>query len=296
MNAELLHDALNLLPGDLIAPVDALRAAPRKPKNAWLRYAALAACAALVLWCGMLASRMFSAGSTMESAAQMEADLEYSHISGSGNMGGAPAADGTANYEKAPTDCDCAAEAIEESAPLAPEKITIDPPATGGPSGPDKYYVGGSAGYAVTFGHKEGVEYPQVTVIRSRQELDNHYDAYRDYYDMDSLEDGCTHWTESFFAEHDLLLILVMENDGYDCPQVGYLNEQEDGSWELTFPGTWEVGEGIDAETPWHIYVEIKKGLIAENDTITLKFEPNAVPEESYVEASTIPLEPTGGK
>lgn len=292
MNAELLHDALNLLPGDLIAPVDALRAAPRKPKNAWLRYAALAACAALVLWCGMLASRMFSAGSTMESAAQMEALMGHSHVNGSGNADGAPAED---NYEKAPTECDCAPEVVEESIPASTE-IADEPSATGYPSGPEKYYVGGSAGYAVTFGHKEGVEYPQVTVIRSRQELDNYYDAYRDYYDMDSLEDGCTHWTESFFAEHDLLLILVMENDGYDCPQVGYLNEQEDGSWELTFPGTWEVGEGIDAETPWHIYVEIKKGLIAENDTTTLKFEPNAVPEESYVEASTIPLEPTGGK
>lgn len=267
---------------------------PRKPKNAWLRYAALAACFALVLWCGMLAS-VFSADSSAESAPQMEADTEYSHISGSGSTNGAPAKD---NYEKAPTDCDCAPEAVEDGAPLAPtgENVTDEPSATGYPSGPEKYYVGGSAGYAVTFGHKEGVEYPQVTVIRSRQELDNYYDAYRDYYDMDSLEDGCTHWTENFFAEHDLLLILVMENDGYDCPQVGYLNRQEGGRWELTFPGTWEVGEGIDAETPWHIYVEIKKGLIAEDDTITLKFEPNAVPEESYVEASTIPLEPTGGK
>lgn len=264
MNAEILHDALNLLPGDLITATDKLRSAPRKQPVRWMRYVSMAACIALILYGGMLfASGFVGVGGSTEAAPESPAAMaipENSKIEQSANdtIVSADKATGAEAEEAAP-ECDCRG----------------DEPAEAAPAGTGLYsrYVGGNAGYSVTFGHKEGVEYPQVTVIRSRQELEAYYDTYRNDYDMDSLEDGCTHWTESFFAEHDLLLILTMENDGYSCPQAGYLNEREDDSWELTFPGTWEVGEGIDAETPWHIYVEIEKDLIAPEDTILLVFE-----------------------
>lgn len=54
MTAEKLHDAITLLPADLIAQVDLKRSASRPPLR-WQRYAAMAACFGLIcfsgLWC-----------------------------------------------------------------------------------------------------------------------------------------------------------------------------------------------------------------------------------------------------
>lgn len=53
MTGEQFHDALTLLPEDLIARADAVRS--RKPKIIhWQRYASLAACCALLVLCGAL--------------------------------------------------------------------------------------------------------------------------------------------------------------------------------------------------------------------------------------------------
>lgn len=49
MTSEKLHDALNLLPADLVAGTDALRTKPKKPQVHWQRWAAMAACLAVVL-------------------------------------------------------------------------------------------------------------------------------------------------------------------------------------------------------------------------------------------------------
>ncbi len=53
MTGEQFHDALTLLPEDLIARADAVRS--RKPKTLhWRRYVSLAACCALLVLCGVL--------------------------------------------------------------------------------------------------------------------------------------------------------------------------------------------------------------------------------------------------
>lgn len=49
MTSEKLHDALNLLPADLVAETDALRTQAKKPQVHWQRWAAMAACLAVVL-------------------------------------------------------------------------------------------------------------------------------------------------------------------------------------------------------------------------------------------------------
>ena len=56
MTSEKLHDALSLLPADLVAETDALRTQAKKPQVHWQRWAAMAACLAVVL----LAGTMFS--------------------------------------------------------------------------------------------------------------------------------------------------------------------------------------------------------------------------------------------
>ena len=51
MTAENLHDALNLLPSDLLTATDKLRRAPRTKTVPWIRVVSLAACVAVVI-CG----------------------------------------------------------------------------------------------------------------------------------------------------------------------------------------------------------------------------------------------------
>ena len=54
MTSEKLHDALNLLPADLVAETDALRTQAKKPQVHWQRWAAMAAQRCQCTW-GFLA-------------------------------------------------------------------------------------------------------------------------------------------------------------------------------------------------------------------------------------------------
>jgi len=68
MTAEQFHDAISLLPGDLITEADRRRTARKSPVR-WQRYAAMAACLALVV-CGSLWCFSFlGMGGTKEAAA-----------------------------------------------------------------------------------------------------------------------------------------------------------------------------------------------------------------------------------
>ena len=70
MTSEKLHDALSLLPADLVAETDALRTKPKKHQVHWQRWAAMAACLAVVLLAGTLFSRLFGRmGSSKTTAA-----------------------------------------------------------------------------------------------------------------------------------------------------------------------------------------------------------------------------------
>lgn len=79
MNPEMIHDALTLLPNDLLLNVEKLRSAPRKARMAWRRMAALAACFALLIYGGFLLRSGFLSRNTAKSTAaapQAEAPAE----------------------------------------------------------------------------------------------------------------------------------------------------------------------------------------------------------------------------
>ena len=61
MTPEQLHDALGMLPGDLVAETDKLRRAPKKTVIAWRPLAAMAACFLLVLGCSLFLTSRDSA-------------------------------------------------------------------------------------------------------------------------------------------------------------------------------------------------------------------------------------------
>lgn len=70
MTSEKLHDALSLLPADLVAETDVLRTQAKKPQVHWQRWAAMAACLAVVLLAGTMFSRLFGPkGSSKTTAA-----------------------------------------------------------------------------------------------------------------------------------------------------------------------------------------------------------------------------------
>lgn len=75
MTPEQIHDALNLLPSDLITEADKFRANPRKAPIRFRSWIATAACAALVLMLGSFAMEMFplNMAKTTESIAEAPA-------------------------------------------------------------------------------------------------------------------------------------------------------------------------------------------------------------------------------
>lgn len=76
MTSEKLHDALSLLPADLVAETDALRTKPKKHQVHWQRWAAMAACLAVVLLAGTMFSYFFGhMGSSKTTAAADKAPM-----------------------------------------------------------------------------------------------------------------------------------------------------------------------------------------------------------------------------
>lgn len=72
MTSEKLHDALNLLPADLVAETDALRTQPKKHQVHWQRWAAMAACLAVVLLAGTMFSHFFGHMGSSKTAAAVD--------------------------------------------------------------------------------------------------------------------------------------------------------------------------------------------------------------------------------
>ena len=103
MTTQQLHDALTLLPADLVAETDRLRRPKTKPIP-WKRFAAMAACFALVLGCGWYSLIRFGgAGGSTEKAAMAAPETVREN-----SVTAAPAA--PAPREEAPAEEEQAAE------------------------------------------------------------------------------------------------------------------------------------------------------------------------------------------
>lgn len=74
MNAEQLHDAISLLPPDLIAETEKKRRAPASPRR-WQRFAAMAACFALMVCGSVWCFSLLRWGGVGKAAAQTPAAL-----------------------------------------------------------------------------------------------------------------------------------------------------------------------------------------------------------------------------
>lgn len=75
MTSETLHDAITLLPADLITEADKRRSAPRSTIH-WQRYAAMAACCAVVMAGSMWCLQLLNRGGAKEAAAEVPAAMQ----------------------------------------------------------------------------------------------------------------------------------------------------------------------------------------------------------------------------
>lgn len=264
MNAELLHDALTLLPEDLIAETDALRQAKKPRVIPWKRILPLAACLCLIL----LTTPAMVALMAPKGAKEMAMDYA------------APA-------EAAPAPAAAEEEAAMEDALLDfPAEETLKagaamkdaPPDSG--AGADRSAVfDNAAAYPLTARYlppqPSDIEGGQsITVISTREALDayladNNADA--------SLQAACEGYDERYFADRQLVLLQT----AVYRPAAGYsgniLLPLQSGSWvaEKTDDHRWilrvqDMDYDISSHDAvrQHILLEVPGRLISQEDAI----------------------------
>lgn len=171
MTGEQFHDALTLLPEDLVAQADSFR---QKPPNLirWKRYAALAACFAVLLVSFAFVRNTQEVPAKMTAAAPSPAAEAEAPDAAAPDLGVAPeAASGTLADSAIPFVCVETPDNLDNTA---------------------------------CFAHG-----PSATPIVSRDELDAYLSKWDKLYLMEALRDACAGYNADWFASHDLLLIPV---------------------------------------------------------------------------------------
>ena len=249
MTAEQLHDAIGLLPADLVAEADSLRQSrPPHRSSYWKRYAAMAACFALVLGCA-LTLRLGMTGKMSRSEAVMEAAPAEIPALQAPEAPAATAA-GTARDTDNGQSMDSAdATALQETAAAAsktPEILCIPTPAN----------LSGTKGYASG---------PKITLVSSREELEAYRTKWEGAYLLDELTAACESFDDAWFGARDLVLIPV---DAASVAVTGILSQE--GRLEVHLAVTHS-----DADTSWLILVEPEKGTVSRAEDVRLVFTEN---------------------
>ncbi len=247
MTAEDLHDALTLLPADLVAEADKRRS--RKPqKILWHRWAAMAACLMAILgssfWIWVSGMRMGSSKSS-----QM--------------MMAAPAACDTAAPEAAPDESKlqenfsaengmdasvraAATGAAMDQGGIAPEILNITWVETPGDS--------------TSASNTSGT--PEVHLISNRETLVD-YLGDRIMSDEDALRESTDGYDETWFDSHDLVLVHLT------CPSKTIVEDirETGGEWKVTLRPS-----SLSLQCNYYILLDVEKGSIEGADRITISF------------------------
>lgn len=281
MTVENLHDAIGLLPSDLITAVDEKRS--RKPKVIpFKRYAAMAACVALLL-CGSWVFAMTQAMGGAKETAMATPELQAAD-SVTNSAVDAPAA-------KAPEASPMEA-APEEPAAVAAERGAGEPEedAVCGYPTIETYAAGEIPPEGVAAEEWEGypefpaedVQYantknigtasttsdPVIRVLRSRTELEDFRERFG-YYTMEAFDACCEIYDESWFEHHDLLVVLVRSK--YEDGHLSLASVTEsDGAWCIRF---YSGGPYTGEQTSRFVLAALDKGIIPEGSHLFAMFE-----------------------
>ena len=231
MTAEQFHDALTLLPEDLVARADRIRSRKRT-RIPWKSCAAIAACFAVLL-CSAAFYRHFQQDSAPTALAAAPFAANQEEAADAAEAPRMEAAKGT------PADSDAGATA--DSAILYPCVET--------PCRPNAAVIDCS-----------------VSILTSRAELEDYFEKMGEYYQLDALRDACDIYGEEWFTSSDLLLIPV---DGVSAGQTCIVTEVscQDGQCSIAITLTGEETGGL---TNYHVAVPVEKGAVSDTGQITI--------------------------
>ena len=236
MTVEQLHDAIGLLPGDLLAETDWLRQAPRPKKTVlWKPVLAMAACLALVLtgWFWWFQPKG-STGGTADYAA-----LQAAPAAGAPENGAAA--------EEAPVQAD-------EAAPFRSESmVTNSQPFPDWVSTPR---LTGEAGE------------PAAVLLQSPQDWQDYQTQMGEQFDLTELDSWLSALDESWFESQDLALIRVEQIPAEAQPQITAIT-QEAGTLTVEIPRYDVSGEGVCR----HLLLAVEKGSLRDSGEIRLILE-----------------------
>ncbi len=248
MTAEQLHDALGMLPSDLIAETDALRTRPRKSVSQWRRWAAMAACLVLVLGCGWAVMRSgllgFSGGSTEKISLQQEMTAaecapEAPAAAAPTEAAGEITENSLSREEPAEDICDCAPAITEEE--VSPTRCL--PPVD-------------TAGAEFFFGELSIQD--EVHLIKTVDELD-------------ALELGVDVYDEGWFRDFDLLLIALPGITSPDRLDISVGQGMDPYHWEIRLGD--DLLERVDCADSLLICIPVQKGHIPRDAEFALLYE-----------------------
>lgn len=233
MTGEQFHDALTLLPEDLVAQADQFRQSPKKVIR-WKQYAAIAACFAVLLCAAAFVNSRKNAPTEMAAAAPHSAMKEET-------------AEDAAEFPR--MEAAMGTSAVSGSTAMADSAIPficVETPV--------------NVHSTASFDHG-----PSATGITSREELDAYLSKWDRLYLMEALRDACEIYDEDWFSSHDLLLIPA---DGVSAGQTCIVTEVscQDGQCDIVITLTGEETDGI---TNYHIAVPVDKGAVSDSRNIT---------------------------
>ena len=252
MTAEQLHDAIGLLPAELVAEADTLRQSRPLRRGHWKRYAAMAACFILVLGCAMtlrlgMTAKMSRTDAVMEAApAEIPALQTPGAKADSSAVTAAGTAQDTGNGQRMDSADGTALLETAAAASKTPEILCIPTPAN----------LSGTKCYASG---------PEITLLSSREELETYRAKWEGAYLLDELTAACESFDQAWFAEKDLVLIPV------EAASVAVTDVQiREGTLEIHAT----VTQG-DTDTAWMLLVTLEKGTVTSAEDVRLVFTEN---------------------
>lgn len=265
MTPEKFHDALTLLPADLVAEADKKRSGKAKHIH-WKSYAAAAACLSLILLGGWFTYFRALPGMNKKAAPEETAMLKGSRntrydsalpetVAAAGEA--APMEQG--NLHTVPT-TPVRTESAVEDAPAA--NTSEDAEAAFKELHPDIALLQSldttppaSACYSST---------PSPVVFHSRAELEE-YKANSLRLQQPVLADACSKYEESWFENRDLVLVTVCGIPAGEIPEIRDIRHYEN-QWKFVIQADTAPSE--EALRDWHFLLSAKKALIHPEETL----------------------------
>lgn len=235
MTTAQLHDAIGLLPVDLIAETDCLRCR-KQPRLSWQRYAAMAAAAVLVICGGVIGWRLLPGSKTAAAPEAAQFAAASATVADEALPGAqAPMADAAGADNGSPNLATAASLAVHYAAtPALTEAAQTQP--------------------------------TYVALMTSLEDWQTYRQQQEGSYDLTQLDTVMDSRDETYFESQDLVLIRL-DASASASPAVQNM-VWEEGSLEIHLNNT-ATEEDAD-QTCWHIALDVEKGALADADQIQL--------------------------